>query len=298
MVRKIADDAEDVVWKRLKHYGFFSGALVTLVVGLFALEGIKTMGDAKSRVEPIIVAAEQRAQKAKRDIDETAAGVNSVKGSLDQLSRDVDTQTKRYAVKGGEISQKLATLDASATAAQARVEAMEKSLGNRVEQVSKQVETLSIQQAFPTLGQKMYVTYQGNRWDSASRKPNEVWVSIYIDATATSDLSSDQVEKLVQQLKNAGYSPLVGMFGVAGPYSTAYPMLAPEGCQETTVFYFKKNLEPTAKMVGAIVMKALPIPSFKSAFVDSASFAKNDSRNFIVPNSGIDLQVCIHAPVK
>jgi hypothetical protein len=41
-----------------------------------------------------------------------------VKASLDQLSRDVDAQTKRVAEKGGEISQKLEILDAAANEAQ------------------------------------------------------------------------------------------------------------------------------------------------------------------------------------
>jgi hypothetical protein len=55
-------------------------------------------------------------------MEETATKVDSVKASLDQLSRDVGVQTKRVAEKGGEISQKLESLDAVANEAQTRGE--------------------------------------------------------------------------------------------------------------------------------------------------------------------------------
>jgi predicted nucleic acid-binding Zn-ribbon protein len=114
----------------------------------------------------------------KRTSEETAARVEAVKDSLDQLSRDVVAQTQRVAEKGGEISEKLDSLDAAANEAQKRaelyqaraeelsqhLESMAKGLETRVEQVSKQIDNVSIRKAYPTLGQQFFVTYNGERW--------------------------------------------------------------------------------------------------------------------------------------
>jgi hypothetical protein len=199
LVREIGDKAEDVVWKRLKLFG----ALLTVILGFIAFIGIKTLDDISKRIEPIISAAEQRAQAAKRTIEETAARVNSVKVSVDQLSTAVDGQKRRVAESGGEIAQKLRGLDATATDAQRRgelyqarseelarrFEAMETALESKATEVSKQVDNVSIRQAYPTLGQQRFVTYSNAPWKGlAGKVPNDKWINIFISGGGNSRL--------------------------------------------------------------------------------------------------------------
>jgi uncharacterized Zn finger protein (UPF0148 family) len=99
LVREIGDKVEDVVWKRFTHYGVMAGVVLSCILGLIAFVGIKTLDHVSKRIEPVVAAAEQRAQAAKRTIDEAASKVDSVKASLDNLSQDVETQTKRVAEK-------------------------------------------------------------------------------------------------------------------------------------------------------------------------------------------------------
>ena len=129
-------------------------------------------------------AAEQRAQTVKQTSEETAARVEAVKGSLDQLSRDVASQTRRVAEKGGEISQKLDSQDAAADNAEKRgelyqaradevsrnLESMTKGIESRVEQVSKQIDNVSIHKAYPTLGQQFLSPIMGSGGETNQRK--------------------------------------------------------------------------------------------------------------------------------
>src|SRR5271154_4059049 len=47
VVREIADQAEDVIWKRLKLFGL----LLTVIFGLTAFFGIRTVNDLSKRIE-------------------------------------------------------------------------------------------------------------------------------------------------------------------------------------------------------------------------------------------------------
>jgi hypothetical protein len=310
LVREIGDKAEDVVWKRLKRYGAIFSVLLTCILGFIAFVGVRTLDDVSKRIEPVVSSAEQRAQAAKRTIEETATKVDSVKGSLDQLSLDVEAQRRRVAERGSEISQKLGKLDATADEAQKkgalyqshseelsrRLETMEKSLESRVEQVSRQVDDVSIRRAYPNLGQEMFVTYNGVRWKSLKEKaPGERWINILIDPMAVPDLSADQLEKLMADLKTAGYVPLPGMFGVGGPLNSGLGPLGNTG-GSTTVLYFKKDSVATATAVCAMVSKALSLGELKPQFVDPVP--QDETRRFVMEQSGLDLQIVIFHPRK
>jgi uncharacterized Zn finger protein (UPF0148 family) len=288
LVRELADQAEDVVWKRLKGYGIISGALVACILGIIAFVGFKTLGDVSKTIEPVVKEAEQRAQAAKRTIDETAKKVDSVKAAVDQLSRDVDTQTKRVADKGGEISQKFDRLDAAANELSGRLTAMAKSLETRVAQVAKQVDNVSIRQAYPTLGQPKFVTYNNGQWKGvAGKNPKEKWINIYIDPMTTGDYTPGQLTAFMEELKKAGYTPLPGIFGIGGPYSGGYGQLG--SSSETTVFYFRHDSEQMAVEAAAIAAKTLSIKALKPTFVDLSAFPKDEA--FVIENSGLDLQL-------
>jgi outer membrane murein-binding lipoprotein Lpp len=308
LVREIGDKAEDIVWMRLRRYGAIFSVLLTCILGFIAFVGVRTLDDVSKRIEPVVSGAEQRAEAAKRTIEETATKVDSVKASLDQLSHDVEAQRKRVAERGSEVSQKLEKLDATADEAQKRgelyqtrseelsrrLEGMEKSLESKVEQVSRQVDDISIRRAYPNLGQEMFVTYNGSRWKGSKEKaPNERWINIFIDPIAVGDFSADQLEKLMADLKTAGYVPLPGMFGVGGPYLSGLGPLGNSG-GKTTVLYFKKDLEPMATAVCALVSKTLSIGDLKPVFSDSALL--DDTRRFVIERSGLDLQLILLHP--
>jgi hypothetical protein len=312
IVRELGDKAEDVVWKRLTHYSILFGLLLAVILGFLTFLGIKTVADISTRIEPVVSAAEQRAQAAKRTTEEAATQIDSVKASLDQLSRDVESQAQRVSDKGGEISQKLEDLDTAANAAQkrgdayrvrseelaVRLEGMEKSLESKVDQLSKQVENVSILQAYPTLGQPMFVTYQGGHWKGPEGKEvNEKWINIYIDPMAVGDFSNDQITNLMDELTKSGYTPLLGLFGVGGPYITGFGRLGDRG-NGTTVFYFNKNAEQVAVYVSRLVSEALSNIRVEPIFEDLSDLAVDDARRFVIQNSGLDLQLFLRSPQR
>jgi hypothetical protein len=175
---------------------------------------------------------------------------------------------------------------------------MEKSLQSKVDQLSKQVQNVSILQAYPTLGQPMFVTYQGGHWKGPEEKEaNEKWINIYIDPMAVGDFSSDQVENLMEQLATSGYTPLLGLFGVGGPYMTSFGRLGDKG-NGTTIFYFTKSAEQMAVDVSRLASKALSNIRVEPIFEDLSDLAVDDARRFVIQNSGLDLQLFFRSPQR
>jgi hypothetical protein len=306
LVRELGDKAEDILWNRFKRYSVILGALVAVLLGAIAFVGIKSLNDISARIEPIVHDAEERAKAAKQTIELTAARVDSVKTSLDQLSRDAEAQTERVAESSGEISHKLGSLEAAANDAQRKGEgyqlhaeelssklvAMEKSLQSRVQTVSKQVDDVSIQQVYPTLGQQKYVTLQGRQWKGKiDKQPNEKWINIYIQPQSMEDVSQDQLKTLMEELKTHGYTPLLGMIGIGGPYSTGFGPLGIVGA-DSKVFYFRNEAEDMAEEVRALASKILTL-KIDPLFVDSSK--SGDAVKFVIDNSGVDLQLYIVA---
>ncbi len=94
------------------------------------------------------------------------------------------------------------------------------------------------------------------------------------------------------ELKNAGYTPLLGSFGIGGPYGTGYGSLG--DINETSVLYFKKASEEMASNVSSIASKSLSIKGLKPVFVDvSSTMLPNDDRRFVIENSGLDVQLVL-----
>ena len=311
LVRELSDKAEDVVWKRLTRYGVLAGMLVTCILGGITFVGINTLDGVSKRIEPAVAAAEQRATAAKQAIEETATKVDAVRSSLDKLSVDVDTQTKRVAEKSGEISQKLQGFDAEIIDAQKRGETYQarsedlsrrldmiaKNLDQqttRVTQISKQVDNVSIGQAYPTLGKEKFVTFNGSPWKGVKDKPsNEKWVHIYIQPQGIGDYSNNQIEGLLAELKRSSYTPFLGgTFGIGGPYSSGWGSFG--SSNETSVFYFKKASEQMATAVCTIVARTLSITTPKPQFVDPAALVDNADLRLVIEQSGLDVQIYLH----
>jgi|HubBroStandDraft_5_1064220.scaffolds.fasta_scaffold39039_2 uncharacterized Zn finger protein (UPF0148 family) len=147
LVREIGDQAEEVLWKRLRLFSLFLGA----ILAFFAFEGVKTLRDVRSKIEPIVSSAEQKAQDTKRTVDGFAGRVNSVKASLDALTHEVDVQEKRVTASGvAGLSIKISKLQEDTGRLQNTVGTLGSTVGNlssKVQQVSTQVDTASIRQA-------------------------------------------------------------------------------------------------------------------------------------------------------
>jgi hypothetical protein len=306
-VRELANSAEDVVWKRLRGYSVFFGALLTCVLGFLTFAGLNTLNSVSTKVEPLVSAAEKRAQAAKQTIDETAGRVDSVRTALNRLSKDVDEQTRRVGERSGELSRKLEGLESAAQVALRQgetyrkrsedlarnVDQMTKSLEVRVAQVSKQVDNLAIRQAYPSLGEKLHVTYAGQSWKGlAGKSANEKWVNISILYISIGNFGTAQVEALMNALKSAGYTPFLGTFGVDGPYASQAALLG-DSAEATQVFYFKRESERMADGVCAIVSGILPFRDLKPKYVDPTAFSKEDPRRFILEQSGVDIQILL-----
>jgi len=265
----------------------FTALLV--VLGVFAgFAGYRTIGDVVQSIEK-----------------ETSGKVEAVKSRLDHLAQEVEIQTKRVSERGGDISSRLAQLDATVDDANTKVDAYLKraddlseqmtgritELQTKVTQVSTQVNKLSVNQAYPSLGQAKVVTFQGNQWDANNKKPNEKWIAIYIYPYAFSDFSSAQIETLVGDLRAAGYTPLLGMFGIGGPFSTGTGDL---GNSSTTVLnYFFKASEQMSNALRPLILKDLPIKKLETVFVDTSAMGEDDPRRFVIENAGLDLQLVL-----
>jgi hypothetical protein len=169
-----------------------------------------------------------------------------------------------------------------------RLETIQKTLENKVDQVSKQVDNVSIRQVYPGLGQHKLATFNGGRWKDASEKgPKEKWINIYIDASAIGDVSAEKLEKLTEELRHSGYTPFLGMFGIGGPYFGGIGAFGVS--DETTVFYFQHNSEQMAGDVASMVSEALSIKALQPRFADITALPKDWS--FVIENSGLDLQI-------
>jgi hypothetical protein len=299
IVRELADKAEDTVWNRLKRYT----VILVSAVALLAYFGVvKPLYEIYAQIQPMVSVAEQRIRSVTQTTAQVTEKIIPVTAAVDRLSRDVDAQTRRVAVKGGEISQKFQALAAAANAFSERLEIIQKSsettieqLARQLSQVARQAEMVSVRQAFPTLGQKMFVTLNGRPWKGkAAKGPKEKWININLDIGSISYFSTDQIETLVAALKKAGYEPLLGMLGIGGPYSTGWSALGPTG-RGTIIYYFNHNSEPIAHDVAAIASQVLSIRPIECDFV---SVFQNKDETFAIEQSGLDLQLYLREPQK
>jgi uncharacterized protein YceH (UPF0502 family) len=290
IAREIGDKAEDTLWKRLRAFG----VLMAVIVAVVGFAGYKTVTDVTQTI-----------------VRDTAGNVDAVKGQLGQLSKEIDAQTKRVSEKGGEITERLSGLDAAANDAQAKAEAYLKradelatamnqrlaALDSKVAQVSTQVDNVSVRQEYPDLGRAKIVTYKGGAWKKDDKKPGEKWIGIYIFPYANADFTGNEIENLVRDLRAAGYTPLLGMFGIGGPYNTGMGPLG-DNISGSSLYYFSKSSEPMSAEVRAVVLKDLPVKSLDASYVAASDMSQDDQRRFVIENAGLDLQLVLRPLIR
>jgi hypothetical protein len=166
----------------------------------------------------------------------------------------------------------------------------------KVKQVSAQVDNVSVKQAYPTLGQARVVTYNNTLWEKNDKKANDKWVNIFIFPYAVGDFSSQEIENLIGDLRAAGYTPLLGTFGIGGPYSSGFGPLSDNN--NVSLYYFAKSAEQMSVDIQKIVLKDLPVKNLGTYFVDAPTMPPDDLRRFVIENSGLDLQLVLRPVPK
>ena len=161
MVRELADKVEDVIWKRYTRYAIVVGALIAVIIGAFSLFGISKLSDVSAKIDPIVNDAISKAKAAEQNVTQSAAKAEAIKVDTDRLSATLDAQTKRMTDSTGEIAAKRATFEAAQKQMEAylarsqelsqQVDAIQKSLQVRVQQISSQVDDVSLRQVYPAL---------------------------------------------------------------------------------------------------------------------------------------------------
>jgi hypothetical protein len=109
---------------------------------------------------------------------------------------------------------------------------------------------------------------------------------------ALSEISPEQLEKLMADVKRKNVTPLLGQFGIGGPYSTSFAALGDS--VGTALFYFKQELTPIATAVCTIVSEDLPLKALVPTFVDPAGLRNEDMRRFVIEQSGLELQLFVY----
>lgn len=324
LIREVGDKAEDVVWTRIRRYTWAAGVTLFLL-GLYGFSSIheaKTtiVNEARSRLDPVIEDTEKRVKVAQLQIGDTDKKINAVQKQLDDTSRLADEQSRRIAARGGEIRGKLEDVQKEADGAQSlssgyekratgfenqlsqmrkhaeeqsrRLEDTQKTFDTKIAQVTKQIDNVSIQQAYPTLGQKLYVTFNGGPWKGTdAKKPTDKWVNINIDPLAVGEnrISKEQLKSLADALEKAGYTPYFGFFGVAGPVSTGFGSL---GRDTSGVVYFDARRQNDASELLKMAIETLHISGMNTQYVDPKSVTGSMQR-LVVETSGIDFQIII-----
>jgi hypothetical protein len=109
-----------------------------------------------------------------------------------------------------------------------------------------------------------------------------------------SEYSPDELSRFLDELKKSNYTPLVGTFGLSGPYFEGFG--SPDNSNnQTVVYYFDLKSKEMAVEVATMVSKTLSIKTVEPRFVDPATIPRKD-QSFMIENSGLDLQVYLEPP--
>jgi len=271
IVRELADRAEDIIWKRFYRYAaiisFFSAILIAIFIFSVGKTYKELFDDVKQSVEramePALSEAKEKARQADTVASDAFATAQRIKGSVEKLSDDVNMQVS--------------------------------AANNIISTTSHEVSALSANQIFPGLGKEKYVTLDGQFWDQyKTKKPDDKWVNVYVETRSLGDYTQDQLIAISDNLKASGYTPILGFFGIGGPYSGGFGALEETTCRTATVLYFSKPMDKSAEALAGIVSGILR-KSVKAQFVDTAAISSADLK-FVIAESGVDFQLCLGSP--
>jgi F0F1-type ATP synthase membrane subunit b/b' len=307
LVRELGDKVEDLVWKRIWRY---AGLVVALfgVVAWFGYSSFKDITDsAKSRLEPIITDAENRAKQAQKEIKSTSDEVQSTRVQIDALSKEADKQKTRLDSQSGEAARKLAELQRAADKAdalskgyEAKVDASIHRLDAQSTRVERAVNSQAIATAYPNIDTEPYAAVDGRRIEKSQKKPGELWVQVHLTGFALNRqlLSGDKLNQLLNEMGDAGYIAFLGTAVVGGRISGGIEQLGTGSYFNSSVVYFNPSTKAKADNLARIVAKYVmlnPPDAQLVTFPQKPDYNQNLVKIFL-DKSGFDAQVFIAAP--
>ena len=315
VVRKLSNDAEDEVWKRMKRYTWIAGIAVALATAY----GFKSINDAKraiidearSRVEPVISQVEFRAQAAQSRVGDVEKRLPAVTDSLNHTSQLADQQRSRIEGQSSEIAAKLdryqsakdradkssAAFETKANASQQRLDELTKRYDNQLSQISRSTAHESVLEAYPNLDQEPFIMLGPIRTDKTVKKTGEKWVTVYLtgNAVAKSVISKAKLEQMLVDLREQGYNPIVGMISFGGRMGGILERAAAGPYTESGIFYFHTEFKPEAVQIETIVSKYVKLPA-SSPKLSLPSPIDSYSRNrleYLIKDGKLDAQIFI-----
>lgn len=169
-----------------------------------------------------------------------------------------------------------------------KLDELQKSFESKFAEVTKQLDQVTVQKAFPGLGKQLYVIYDLKPWKGKSEKtPTDRWVNIYLAPQALPEFTSQEMTAFEQMLRKNGFTALPGSFGVAGPYQTGFGYFD----RSTRVYYFNESKREDALQVAKMMQQTLGIPNVAVEYVNPAFQIPVD--RLVIEQSGLDLQVFI-----
>lgn len=308
VVREMADDAEDVLMKKLKNYGFLLGFMFTGALGLFVFFGYKTYSDFSSKTELIVKSIESGLTANKESIANQSREIASTQASLDELSSRLSQQIVRVEASSGEISQKLKNLDEASQQAEKtsreinekiisiekQVEAEASRLASRVQQVTAEVDSEKAQEAFPGLGEIGSLFFNGKLWKGRKDKQlGEKWVNISVNLFALSTYKRSDLERFEAIIRSEGAIPLPGNFTLSGPTPVGDYIALSQ--RSPAVVYFDEKNKNLAENLAKKAEETFGVP-FRLALFSSVDVPRGYSTQMVPvfeADSGIDIEVVL-----
>jgi hypothetical protein len=323
LARGIADSAEDVLWGRVKRYSWFGAAFIFLL-GVYGFTSFRDarntiVNEARTRLEPVISDTEKRVKTAQSQVATVGQTIGTVRKQLDDTSKLADEQNKRLTAQGGEITKKLADVQSASERANSlnagfekrekdfeqdiaqmrahaeeldrKLEASQRNYDQKIAEVTTKVDNAGIQQAYGSLGQKQYVTLNGQPFKGdANKKPSEKWVIVTLDPYAIGEarVSQEQLKKLAARMEIEGFTPYFGALGFGGAVSGGYGAIGVGS--STAVRYYKESQANEAGKLVQMCKDILGISDMIAVYVGSKDLADKEQR-MIIGTSGIDFQI-------
>jgi len=306
LVSSLADKVEEIVRKRIWRYGGLVAALIGLA-GWFGYSSFKDIvGSAHARLDPIVNDAVGRVQQAQRDIRVTTDEVAKTKQQIDDLSREASEQERRLDSQSGEAATKLASLQHSADHANAvakdydaRVNASIHRLDAQTARVESAVSNQLVARAYPSIDERTFATLDSR--PLGKKNPGEIRVVVTLSPGAIHHhlITGDRLTALVNELTEAGYTPLVGSMGLGGAVSMGFGELGTQPGNQSCVVYYNPAFKAKAIQLASIVGKYVAL-SPNQPILQTFDMSPGDpgaTMKQIVDLSGTDADVYLAVPL-
>jgi hypothetical protein len=306
LVSVLADNVEEIVWKRIWRYGALVAALIALA-GWFGYSSFKDIvGSAHTRLDPVVKDAVERVQQAQSDIRATADDVARTKQQIDDLSREASEQKRRLDSQSGEAATKLASLQQSADHANAvakdydtKVNAAIHRLDAQTARVESAVNNQLVARAYPSIDEGTFATLDSRPLGKKNLGEIRVVVTLSPGAIHHHLITGDRLTALINELTEAGYTPLVGTMGMGGAISMGFGEVGTQPGNQSCVLYYNPAFKAKAIQIASIVGKYVTLSANQPTLqtFDTSPGSQEVTMKQTVDLSGIDADVYLSVPL-